>query len=103
VTARQHESQRPHAVCVWLNRDELSRLDALVRAARSNRSAVIRGLLGEAEASDDEPRHYLPPEHEAAMRRVWERGLDSTYSLAATFGCSQTSVAVRTKQWRRAG
>jgi hypothetical protein len=96
---------RPHLVAFRVSDAELAALDSLVRAERTNRSDVLRALVCDVagvdvETGEDAPRHYLTPTTEAAMRRDWEQGRHTTYSLAEAWNVSQTSAAVRIRAWR---
>jgi hypothetical protein len=98
-------SPRPHLVAFRVSDAELAALDSLMRAERTNRSAVLRALVCDVagvdvETGEDAPRHYLTPTTEAAMRRDWELWRESSYALAERWNVSQTSVAVRIRAWR---
>ena len=99
---RVSENGRRYLVGCWLSADELQHLDSLVRAERSNRSEILRSLLGQRQPTcDDAPRHYLTATTESAMRLDWQRGRHTTYSLAERWNVSQSSAATRVRQWRQ--
>jgi hypothetical protein len=95
---------RPHNVAFLLSDAELTALDKLVREDQSNRSNVLRGILCDAAGiklvqGDVEPVVRLDTKTD--MRRDWQRGRHSSYSLAVKFGVSQSSAARRIRAWRQ--